>query len=203
MKKALVAIALSAFATSAFAIIDGGPHDLNTISNPANAKASDCIYCHAPHAVNTSVSGTPLWNRNMFAGAFTTYSSTTVPAARVSAPGANSVTCLACHEGSLALGDLFASPPAEDVTTVPATLASVATANIGADLRNDHPIGVQYPGATVNFVGTPAGMVFYDSDGAGPGTNFVECGTCHNPHESTNVKFLRVSGDACTVCHIR
>ena len=98
--------------------------------------------------------------------------------------------------------------------------------NLGTDLTNDHPVGVQYGGfdpgtgqidadftavtkhATldrwwVDTTGGTAGrdktdMVLYTRDNGG-NQPFVECGSCHDPH-STNSLFLRITNSASEVC---
>jgi len=63
-----------------------------------------CIFCHTPHAADTSATA-PLWNRqNPDAGSFTMYVSSRSGSAASSGRSLNgeSLVCLSCHDGSIA-----------------------------------------------------------------------------------------------------
>jgi hypothetical protein len=223
MKKVLFALAAVAFATNASAIIAGGAHDLSS-TGPGNygaSQLSSCQFCHAPHNANTSIAGTPLWNRKIdatFAGSFTKYTSTTLLETNV-ALGANSLTCLSCHDGVTDMGDTFtgskgfaAATPMHNTFRLVDATNPTASPRVGKDLKDDHPVGVHYPAATnTQYVdrATVTRVIFY-SDGA---TGFtVECGSCHDPHGSSDGKtgsgatglasFLRVTASTiCSKCH--
>lgn len=90
---------------------------------------------------------------------------------------------------------------------------------LGTDLRNDHPITIIYETAraatpTEFVMQTASGskIVVPSAGGALPlygsatATATVECASCHNPHNNTNLLFLRKSnaGSAiCLTCHIK
>jgi predicted CXXCH cytochrome family protein len=186
MKKILVAFALAAVASTASATIAGSSHDLTT---KAGAVLGSCQYCHAPHLWTVSNLGTgiaPLWNKNQ-TGALTPYTSATMLG--VATPGANSRTCLSCHDGVNNLGavvnGLYGALP-----------AIAAAANIGTDLTNDHPVGRPEP-TVAGFVAAPVGVALFG--GA------VECASCHEPHGAfANVKFLRLPATTlCAACHTK
>ncbi|MBI5275191.1 MAG: cytochrome c3 family protein [Burkholderiales bacterium] len=88
----------------------GGPS--GAIMDPyRNDYAEVCVYCHAPHGANANVA-LPLWNRTMKATTYTTYaqlgtSSWTQP---VSQPGPNSLACLSCHDGQVAVDSIINMP---------------------------------------------------------------------------------------------
>jgi hypothetical protein len=84
----------------------GSPIDLNR-----NDYGEVCVYCHTPHGGNSAVT-LPLWNRTIKATAYTTYaalgsSSLTQP---VSQPGPNSLSCLSCHDGQVAMDSIINMP---------------------------------------------------------------------------------------------
>jgi len=70
-----------------------------------------CVYCHTPHGSNTNVSA-PLWNRARSTATYTTYDQlgTTSLTQTVTAPGPNSITCLSCHDGTLAIDSVINMP---------------------------------------------------------------------------------------------
>ena len=118
MKKILFAIALTACASSAFAAISGSKHDF-VGGDAANVTAygtavlgtTSCQFCHTPHKASTTNAAAPLWNRaDLAAGVlFTMYDSTKISATVAGAPGSASLTCLSCHEGSVAIGQTLNS----------------------------------------------------------------------------------------------
>lgn len=117
----LVALALSvsgvAMASKGGAGIKGTRHDFATRTNflgsqtIGTAGAADqvglCSFCHTPHsALSTSL----LWNKSYSAATFTWDDATTTGGTTFAtmAPGYKgaSVKCLACHDGSVAVGDV-------------------------------------------------------------------------------------------------
>jgi len=72
-----------------------------------------CVYCHTPHGANGTINA-PLWNRtnNFTDGKYTTYDNlgTSTLTASVAQPGANSLTCLSCHDGTLGIDSIINMP---------------------------------------------------------------------------------------------
>ncbi len=70
-----------------------------------------CVYCHTPHGANPSVDA-PLWNRARSSATYTTYDQlgTSTLTQTVTAPGPNSITCLSCHDGTLAIDSVINMP---------------------------------------------------------------------------------------------
>lgn len=88
----------------------GGPN--NTMMNPyRNDYGEVCVYCHTPHGANTTINA-PLWNRTNPATSYTVYSLTGSQSSgnTVTQPGANSLTCLSCHDGTLAVDSIINMP---------------------------------------------------------------------------------------------
>jgi predicted CXXCH cytochrome family protein len=181
-----------------------------------------CVYCHTPHNRNTAAVDAPLWNRQVnAAGGYTLYSSPTIDTT-IGQPTGVSLACLSCHDGTIgidvivnqpgALGDAGGYNPSG--TLIRDTGDPNFNPRIGTDLSDDHPISMRYAGpgganvdpkfndlASVKAAGLRffGGVNQADSD-------TVQCATCHNPHEATNGKFLRianVSSDLCRTCHIK
>lgn len=224
-----------------------------------------CIYCHTPHGANSQINA-PLWNRTINnSGAYTIYDKPTTLMRPIGQPGPNSLTCLSCHDGTIAIDSILNMPGSgreptnsgltnnETNTWNEAFLDSWASNTAGlaspaghfrmgrdvsdgfctlchnsdpadspmsnfniftleTDLRDDHPIGVQYPvafGPSIDFNepngGAGTNMPFFDQDGdnhadpnevrlynTGQGPE-VECASCHDPHgvpsDGANARF--------------
>jgi predicted CXXCH cytochrome family protein len=158
---AIVLVGVGAFGTqSAMAGISATKHNLGTTgtgSNKFSGTGEICVFCHTPHGSDTSAA-VPLWNRTMVAAsAYTTYNSLgTSSLDGATAPvGSVSLACLSCHDGTQAMNVMINQPGSGKVVaafgagtwTGVGTLSDVnAITTIGQDLKNDHPIGIQYGG---------------------------------------------------------
>ncbi len=190
----------------------GTPHNLSYAASSDRYGAGAlrdygevCVYCHTPHGGQTS---SPLWNRNYGAGPYSMYDAThssTIDMTVDASPTGVSLACLSCHDGTVGLDvitnvpNTYSGSPAVG-TTMPGGLI----ANLGTELRNDHPISVTYdptrdpkfnPATDVTGTG---GLVLYSGK--------VQCGSCHNPHTQENRPFLRKSNSSsalCLTCHIK
>ncbi|HXD43391.1 MAG TPA: cytochrome c3 family protein [Ramlibacter sp.] len=265
---AVLAVGLIGVATSlpAGAQIANSKHNLGSTGTGVNkfsGTAEICVFCHTPHGADTSAA-VPLWNRTLPAPtSFQTYDSlgTSTLDGRVAPVGSVSIACLSCHDGVTSMSAVINAPGSGTTgdaawqagawTGANQTAGKISAGlitNIGQDLRNDHPIGIQYGGggitATAPTAATrdvdfkrPATQVigttrvwWVDTEGTpnntrqktdmmlytrAPATGytgqtdsepFVECASCHDPHNSTNSTFLRISnaGSAvCLSCHVK
>lgn len=202
--------------------VAGSKHDLSASAvNPYSSQV--CAYCHTPHLSNR-VLGAPLWNRFVDrTKVYTRYQSATLD----TVPGdpndsMASVLCLGCHDGTLgtAVVNGYTGSDKHELVNPPGPSAIPANCRrchgdiwgdppfpaLGTDLSNDHPISITYP--------TPAQDPAFNvppslSDGWPQARLFggkVECASCHDPHNPTNVPFLRVAnvGSAlCLTCHVK
>lgn len=231
MKKILVLLLVLAFmAAAAIAIagqVAGSHHDLSASSTSGTQVAgqSVCGSCHIPHGGVASITGLPIWARNMTlpngGGAYSVYGSTGTPTSSntlsntvVNAPGPFSLTCLSCHDGTLAMNTITknginlvvgavttSSPNVDSTTGKMINFVNTTTGYdpyFGTNLQNDHPIGLAYRGTAATLAGlaatVPSNYPLY-----GASNNQMECSTCHDPHnETTHSPFLRV--DAATMC---
>jgi predicted CXXCH cytochrome family protein len=181
-----------------------------------------CVYCHTPHNKNTEAVDAPLWNRSVSAeGSYTLYSSPTLDST-IGQPTGVSLACLSCHDGTIGI-DVIVNQPATQgdtggfnpsATMIRDTGDANYNPRIGQDLSDDHPISMQYAGPGGSNVDTQfrdLGAVKADGLRFFGGANqadsdVVQCATCHNPHEATNGKFLRIANDSsnlCMTCHIK
>jgi predicted CXXCH cytochrome family protein len=131
-----------------------------------------CVFCHTPHG--GQIGTAPLWNKNLPATTYQLYGSTGGESAtldgQILAVGSVSQACLSCHDGTQAMDNMINAPGSGGYTVGGARPAgytwtgaladglmpAAGITNLGADLRNDHPIGVQYCGGgpTVASPGT-------------------------------------------------
>ena len=160
-------------------------HNLST-SNPRTGEnrvtagtEEICVFCHTPHGADITAPA-PLWNKNLgsLAGyqTYASLNSSTIDGTILNV-GSVSLACLSCHDGTQAMDNIINAPGPGgldttgggpngrsytwDTTTtrVDASGKLVGANNaalLGTDLRNDHPIGIQYCGGGPNST-TPAG----------------------------------------------
>lgn len=222
-RTALLAVALVVLATAASAAsIKNSKHDLskNSTSGGTVSATTDqiCVFCHTPHNPAQNV---PLWNRtNPAAGGWQMYASPSISATAKTKLATNtfdadsiSLFCMSCHDGVTALGAMHNAP----VTGADALGALGAVdANLGTDLRNDHPVGFNYNTAAGEDSGLVAKAAADATLNPGGGTAFfgaagnnIECASCHKVHDPGTTgagtsPFLRISNTnsaLCLACH--
>lgn len=170
-----VVLGTSLVAVSASAGITNTRHNLGTTGTGPNNTADTgeiCIFCHTPHGGDTGAP-VPLWNKRLSTATYSTYDQlgTSTLDAAVGPVGSVSLACLTCHDGTQAIDNILNAPGSGgfDATggganglgwtwTTDGTLDVNGTftgsvdgggANIweiGTDLRNDHPVSMQYAG---------------------------------------------------------
>jgi predicted CXXCH cytochrome family protein len=220
MKKLLVvslviAIALVG-ATAAMAGISGTKHDLDSVATGITTEL--CAYCHTPHAGAAATTMSPLWNRNATTDpstGFTFYGDTAAGTLAATTLRAKSAACMSCHDGATGINNIINVPGAGLGTSNNLLLLGAAplntnnAANLTTNLNNDHPVSIPY--TVANGLNTPIaasstdGIVRVTSTGvAGADAEWVECVSCHDPHNNTVPLFLRVSNASsvlCLTCH--
>ncbi|MBI5275361.1 MAG: cytochrome c3 family protein [Burkholderiales bacterium] len=171
----IVAVAGVATSLPASAQIKNTKHNLGTTAgstgvNQFSGTAEICVFCHTPHGADTSAA-VPLWNRTLpLPASFTTYDSlgTSSLDGKTAPVGSVSIACLSCHDGVTSMSAVINAPgsgTAGDATWAAGTwsganqtggkIGAGLITNIGVDLRNDHPIGIQYGGGGLK-ASTPA-----------------------------------------------
>lgn len=68
-----------------------------------------CVYCHTPHGANRLI-GAPLWNRTINQSEYTIYDKPRTLNQPIGQPGPNSLTCLTCHDGTIAIDSIINMP---------------------------------------------------------------------------------------------
>jgi predicted CXXCH cytochrome family protein len=145
----------------------------NTVRATDAEDTEICVFCHTPHEANTSIGG-PLWNRSASGLPYQAYTSSSLDAGVLDAPGGSSKLCLTCHDGTVAIGAVNnkAGPGGYDSAwnrTDPIPMSEVTMPSgtegferlLGRDLKNDHPISVQFDSNLAALDGeleTPAGL---------------------------------------------
>jgi len=193
--------------------VAGTSHDLSSL--PGDAADRVCAYCHTPHMDAAATGQDPLWNHTLSAtGGYGVYGSSTLELtndiADIGAAVAGSATtthlCMSCHDGTIALGSLY-NPPNSGAVTTQGLIGSISGtgADMGTSLSDDHPVNFTYNTALSTSDGELADpattpVVAALLDGAGK----VQCSSCHDPHDDTNVPFLVIDNAAsalCSTCH--
>ncbi len=166
--------------------IEGSKHDF---SRKTWSKGQLCLPCHTPHSAGGDVAA-PLWDHSP--GARTSYK---MFDGRPGKPGAASLLCLSCHDGSTAV-DAYGGMGGD--VTIP------QRASIGArgNLSTDHPVGVAYPVHDKYF--RSKAEVEAKGDVVLPGGR-VECLSCHDVHNRYGHEKLLVKTNErsalCLSCH--
>jgi len=197
----------------------------------ANGTTEICIFCHTPHGGDQSVNA-PLWNRHVSStSVYTRFSSLgRITFDAQEAPiGSVSIACLSCHDGTQARNAVIngpgGGPNSNTVTTDagastwldgtdPSTayLSALAPSDngtltgdliyLGTDLRNDHPISMQYGGGgylTATGASTTPGTATNDPDFAaytGTPGGYGTTAANNAPTSSTNNSALNPTGIA-------
>ena len=188
---------------SGTAAISGTPHDF---SGKGWGSTELCVFCHTPHFSQTSINQAPLWSHsNTVVSAYTLYSSTSM-SATLGQPSGQSKICLSCHDGTVAV-DSFAVAGVMRNGSV--TMSTTNRIGASSSLATDHPVSFTYDstlaGSSLAGLATPSSTTWVDAGHTVPlFAGKLECGSCHEPHNDTNGKFLRISnaGSAlCIKCH--
>lgn len=168
----LVAVVLLAgllMPPAASAQIASTKHNLGTSPggtgvNKFSGTAEICVFCHTPHGADTSAA-VPLWNRTLPSPvSFQTYDSlgTSTLDGRTAPVGSVSIACLSCHDGVTAMSAVINAPGSgtagnaawqagtwTGANQTGGRISAGLITNIGSDLRNDHPVGIQYGGGGI------------------------------------------------------
>lgn len=170
-----------------------------------------CVFCHVPHNAKP---GTPLWSRDLPSDAlnYQLYQSSTLNATSISGkPTGSSRLCLSCHDGTIALGQ-YAGSPISRLVYMPSDSNPASNANLTIDLRDDHPISLEYNDALAqrSHLASPTALgpaVRLETGG------FLQCTACHDPHDNQYGNFLVMNNSSpdrpnyqpgsplCVTCH--
>jgi predicted CXXCH cytochrome family protein len=173
-----------------------------------------CVFCHTTH--NGDQSRGALWNHEVNPPLYGIYESFTLDM-NISQPNEGSLVCLSCHDGTIAVNSLNNLPGPAGAGTygtrggagldAEGRLSSSSHAYVGTDLTNDHPVGVTYDASQdpTGFYAVTGVPTSYPDRLLDDGL-YVECISCHNPHDNTFSNFLIESNESsnlCLRCHIK
>lgn len=171
----VMGLGLGMFSPQALAAIKDTKHNLGSTSatdnNTFSGTTEICVFCHTPHgAADTKV---PLWNRTLQTTTYTTYNSlgTSSLDGGTAPVGSVSLACLSCHDGGQAMNVMINTPNSGSAALAgtwtganqSAGAITGAMTNLGVNLQNDHPIGIQYAGGPKTGVSIPAAGAAYDN----------------------------------------
>lgn len=198
-----------------------GTNDSNIKAAAGELNEEICSYCHTPHGASSSFSGAPLWNKGtMSAGGFTLYGTTiagTTVDGDANGINAQSMACLSCHDGVSGINSIVNAPGSGGYAGDAGALVTFMTAGtaktmpagitqIGRDLSNDHPVSITYTPGAASLVATNTALTGWVGATTvadllrGAGSDKVECGSCHDPHTSDNLTFLRKTNTGSALC---
>lgn len=123
-----------------------------------------CVYCHTPHGANENISA-PLWNRTIKSTTYETYNQlgTSSLTSAVDQPGIHSLTCLSCHDGTVAIDSILNMP---------------GSGKYNAASKTSHQEAFLDSWGTATGMGSPNHLAIGTSS---PAKSNAGCMSCHNP----------------------
>jgi predicted CXXCH cytochrome family protein len=225
MKRILVLTAVLALLASGGAMaqtVVGTAHDLSSTGPGATTDVDRvCVFCHTPHQAAAANAQDPLWNHTLSGTAsYGVYDSGTLDATPTDIGGAavgtapTSNLCMSCHDGTVSVASLYndpnelagASPTVTAGGNVTAAGLITGNPNLGTDLTDDHPINFTYDTALATADGDLNDPAVTPAVAALLSGGTVQCSSCHDPHDNTNIPFMVVDNTQsalCTTCHIK
>lgn len=177
-------------------------HNLSA-AGPGDVKAATedriCEFCHTPHS---SSAAAPLWNRGAPTTTYQPYSSSTAVASP-GQPTGDSVLCLSCHDGTIAIGEVLSRTTDIAMSGGVSTMPS-GNGLIGTDLTHDHPISFAYTASLASQNGELRAPASLPSAIKLDAAEQLQCTSCHDAHSNDFGAFLVLPNDGsqlCTSCH--
>ncbi len=144
----------------------GGGGDIMNFAR--NNYGEVCVYCHTPHGANREINA-PLWNRTINSGGnYTIYDTPTTIGleGRLDLPGPSSLTCLSCHDGTIAIDSILNMPGSGGYGN-----DEISTGSPNLDFLNSWSSAGK-PG--------PSGSHLTLGPEGGTGSGAAGCNICHN-----------------------
>lgn len=178
-----------------------------------------CVFCHTTHNGNQNM-GT-LWNHEVNESqTYIMYDASVSPTMDMTVspqPHKGSLICLSCHDGTIAVNSLNNLPgpdaagtygsPGGSALDGSGRIAPTSDVFVDTDLSDDHPVGVLYDASKdpTGFNAKTGVPTNYPDKLLSEGL-YVECTSCHNPHDDTYSNFLiesNANSQLCTRCHTK
>jgi len=214
------AIFLIVLAAAALAGVEQTKHNFSSSTNSPGGfffgTRQVCVFCHTTHNANQTV-GT-LWNHEVNeAQTYVMYDSPTIDMTISTSPHNGSLICLSCHDGTIAVNSLSNLPgpdaagnygtPGGSSLDGSGRIATTSDVYVGTDLSDDHPVGVLYDASKdpTGFAAKSGSALLYPDKLLSEGL-YVECTSCHNPHDDTYSSFLiesNANSQLCGRCHTK
>lgn len=204
-KAGLVAMATLVTAGMAQAKITASKHDFSGTgwAIGGSGSAEICVPCHAPH--NNLGTGNLLWNHTDSTATYQLFQGLDMQSPTPTNLATVSKSCMGCHDGTVAL-DSFGGNSGSHFAT--------GGANMGNNLRNDHPVSIRYDTSIASSDGELFNPSVKTVAALGGGTiadtmlvggNQLECSSCHDVHNSYNLpsmlKIDNAGSKLCLTCH--
>ncbi len=180
-------------------IINSG-HDFS--KKDWNMEGDACIVCHAEKKSDYKYKAYPYWNHQLSTESYKVYSSATMNAI-VGQPDGVSKLCLSCHDGTVALDNYGGKKDGNEYIS--------DNANLGTDLRDDHPISFVYDKRLSKVDG---GLYDPNTTESGLGDTIandmlhnqkLQCTSCHDVHNIMGQQALLIKSNnvssLCLTCH--
>lgn len=147
-----------------------GMHGALATGNGDNGEV--CVYCHTPHAANTTNGLTPLWNKPTsslvaeMGDGYPMYGETIAGTTTAAQPMNQSLACLSCHDGVSAMNAVVNAPGSgygqadgligyDNKKIMQPSITKVGFVGMAFNsstgqlmdnpgLQNDHPVSIQY-----------------------------------------------------------
>jgi predicted CXXCH cytochrome family protein len=200
-----------------------------TVKSASGGTSEICVFCHTPHSAksdaplwnrNMSAASYTVYTSDVL-GALSITAESPAGGAGVDVHVKTRI-CLSCHDGTIALGSLVNLPygftaaiPMQSSSSVDAQgkLLPAAQGYIGTELRDDHPVAIPHdrdkdPELTlsigsadrpnVNLYRLNGGVV--EKVRTAGASNYVECTSCHSPHDNQYGNFLVETNQYAALC---
>lgn len=229
--KLIISITMALSLSTTLLAVIGGPHGNIGSGSNATDNGEVCIYCHTPHAAN-NFGPVPIWNKPTSPLTYMMYGATAAGVAGKTVAGTftdatptdQTLACLSCHDGVTALDSVINAPGSGRTDINGIEIGGYSSTKImpnnqskavgmptvlsgPGDLRNDHPLSIVYtPGkAGLKATNDPlSGWLGAQKVGDLLRSGKVQCVSCHDVHDDTNLMYRRISNnnsDLCLGCH--
>lgn len=195
----MVPVMVMALTAPAFGAVQNNAHNFTTSDRAdygtatgtgTGPNAEQCKACHIPHRATTSISSISSTGQTIggktLSDLIWTDKDYGVPTDAGWGNNPGTLLCMSCHDGTIGS------------TAIP---SGDSSANLGTTPGGNHPVNKMYPGTnTGGWKGSPTQLLGVKAN------DTVTCGTCHDPHESTNTKMLRADNrgsQLCLDCHAK